>query len=148
MRELRFVDWQITRYSSPATDLLYNLFTSTDKRSREKDFGQLIRTYHNQLSQNIRKLGSDPEVLFPFETLKNELKLCGNFALVVMPTMIEVRTVDPKDVIDLNEVHGGEGDEPVKLIQGLSDSAKVLYSELINGFFEDLTDYGYYHKLN
>lgn len=143
---MRFVDWQMIRYSSPATDLLYNLFTSTDKRTREKEFGQLIRTYHKQLSHNIRKLGSDPEVLFPFDALKNELKLCGNFALVIAPMLIEICAVDPKDLIDLNEACN-DGDQQIELIQGLSKNAQLLYDELINGLLEDLTKFGYYHEL-
>lgn len=128
-------------------DLLYNLFTSTDKKTRETEFGNLIRTYHEQLSENVRKLGSDPDVLFPFETLKNELKSCGNFAVCVVPMLIQICLVDAKDVVDLNEAMY-EGNEKLDFIQGFSESAQILYDERINDLLEDFTKFGYFHKLN
>lgn len=105
----------------------------------------MIRTYHKQLTLNIRKLGSDPDVLFPYETLKSELKLCGNFAAAISPMLVQICSVDAKDVVNLNEL--GEENQEIDLIQGLSENAQVLYEERINELLEDLAKFGYFHKL-
>lgn len=91
-------------------------------------------------------MGSDPDVLFPFETLKSELKLCGNFAAAISPMLVQICSADPKDVVNLNEL-GDEENQEIDLIQGLSENAQALYEERINELLEDLAKFGYFHKL-
>lgn len=93
-------------------------------------------------------MGSDPDILFSFEALKNELKLCGNFAVIIVPMLIQICAVDPEDVTNLDEICDEDDQQQVDVIQGLSKDAQALYDERINGLLEDLIEFGYYHKLN
>lgn len=93
-------------------------------------------------------MGSDPDVLFSYETLKNELKLCGNFAIIIVPMLIQICAVDPEDVTNLNEICGDEDQQQVDVIQGFSKDAQALYDKRINELLEDLTEFEYYRKLN
>lgn len=139
------------RYASPATDLLYNLFSSTDKKTRDDDFGNLVREYHEQLSNNIRKMGSDPEKIFPYAALENELKLSGNIGFLMTPMLIEISQAEAKDVSNLDEIceemANGNGEQKLNLIQGLSDSAQLLYNKRLNECIGDLVNHGYFQKL-
>lgn len=53
--ELRLLDWQITRYASPATDLAYLMFCSTTKELRDIHYDNFLKFYHENLSAQIRR---------------------------------------------------------------------------------------------
>lgn len=139
------------RYAPPLTDLLYNLFSSTDKKTRDEEFSNYIHDYYDQLSNNIRKMGSDPDKIFPYEAFKKELKLSGNIAFLLTPMLIEISQAESKDVSNLDqmceEMANGDGELKLNLISGLSDSAKIIYHQRINDSIGDLTRHGYFQKL-
>lgn len=143
-----FVDFQVIRYVSPAIDLLNLIFTSTDKSTRKHHFRDLIRAYHDQLTNNIRKLGSQAENLFPYKAFVNELKECGNFAFLIAPIIIQISVVDPDDVTNSDEIgkESTEGDKEFDLVQGLSARSQSLFNERIIDCIEDLVQFGYYHE--
>lgn len=148
VEEVCLIDWQVIRYVSPAIDLLNFIFTSTDKKTRKHHFRDLLRAYYNQLTNNIRKLGSQPEKLFPYEAFINELKECGNFAFLITPLIVQLCVVDPNDVNNLNEIceESTEDDKQFDLVQGLSKPSQLLFNERILDCIEDLVQFGYYRK--
>lgn len=148
VEEVCLVDWQCIRYVSPAIDLLNLIFTSTDKNTRKNHLKDLLRTYHNQLTNNIRKLGSQPEKLFPYKAFVTELKKCGNFALSIAPLMIQICVADPNDVNDLDEIceESTDGNKKFDLVQGLSKHSQSLFNERVCDCIEDLVKFGYYRK--
>ena len=48
--EMRLVDWQISRYAHPATDIVHFLYSSTTSETREKHLGELLNHYYDTLS--------------------------------------------------------------------------------------------------
>lgn len=131
--EIHVLDWATIGYVSPAYDLIHNIFNSTDKALRAKEYDNLIAIYYESLSQTIKLLGSDPDKLFTFENLKEELKRCGNFALIVTPLF----TLSAQ--IQLDESNADEA--------GLSENNLMEYDRRINGLLEDVIDLGYYRKI-
>lgn len=93
----------------------------------------MIAIYYKSLTQTIKLLGSDPEKLFTFENLKEELKRYGNFALIVTPLFILSAQ------IQLNETNTDE--------TGLSEINQMEYDRRINGLLEDVIELGYYRKI-
>lgn len=147
--DIRFLDWQITRYVSPATDILYNLFTSTDKPLRDREYENLIRLYYASFSKTIRLLGSDPEELFTFDDLKKELKKCGNFALLMGPIVLHTIQADSSQIADLDErAEKSAKGETIELITGLSERGQLEYERRLNELFVDIVRLDYYHKLD
>lgn len=49
------VDWQILRYASPITDLVYYIFLGTTKEMRDIHYNTFLSTYHNSLSSHLRR---------------------------------------------------------------------------------------------
>lgn len=143
--DIRILDWQVVRYSSPATDLIYNIFTSTDKAFRDKEFNNLIDLYYKSLSETVKLLGSNPEKLFTLDNLKDELKRCGNFALIIAPTVLHVSQGDPNDVANKNEMI--ESDDGFQLVTGLSDERQKEFGRRVNEMMEDIVQLGFYHKV-
>lgn len=75
------VDWQMTRYASPICDIVYFIFTSTMKEMRDKHYDDFLKTYHESLSYHLNRLGSDPEKLFPYHIMVEELQRFGKFGM-------------------------------------------------------------------
>ncbi|KAK4884250.1 hypothetical protein RN001_000521 [Aquatica leii] len=78
--DLCIIDWQLAHIGSPVSDLTYLLFTCTDKEFRDTHYNYVINYYYNTFSTFLRRLGSDPEELFPFSILQEHLKAFSVFA--------------------------------------------------------------------
>lgn len=138
------IDLQLSRYCSPVLDILYRIFGGTDKDFRDKYFEKLLKAYYASLSGMIRRLGSDPEKLFTFNDLLDELKEAGEFALLVAPMIHQVRLVDSADVANMdNFAVAIEKGEYVPFVQKFDDNTQIVFDDLMNGAVNDLLDYGY-----
>lgn len=149
-QDIRFLDFQLTRYASPAIDLACCLFTSTDKAFRDVEYENLLKRYYGSLSTAMKSLGSDSKKLFTFDDLKNELKLYGYYALLLTPFYIQAMVADSSEVTNLdeqfNKMANGEG--AIEIISGLSAERQREYGRRLNEVFEDIVNFGYYHKVN
>lgn len=148
--DIRLLDWQVIRYGSPAIDLVYNLFTSTDKTLRDKEYNNLLQLYHSSLSKTVKLLGSNPDELFTFDDLQSELKRCGNYALMLAPLLIQISQASSSEVTNLDEMCDkmAEGEDTQGLITGLSESGQLEYERRLNDVVEDVIKLGYYHKID
>ncbi|KAI4466588.1 hypothetical protein MML48_2g00002818 [Holotrichia oblita] len=79
------LDWQLIEVSSPIYDISYFFYTVASEEALSK-LDDYLRFYHTELSEQIRKLGSDPELLYPFSVFEMEWKrYCTyGFALAFM----------------------------------------------------------------
>lgn len=48
-----FIDWQLTRYSSPVLDLIYFIFVSVDTELRRTNYDICLKTYHESLASHL-----------------------------------------------------------------------------------------------
>lgn len=140
------MDFQAFRYGSPALDLVYYLFAATDKKMRAENYHKIIKIYYEQLSINIRAMGSDPEQLFTFEELQSELKRCGNLAIIISPLQLQAFLTNSEDVVDLDEM--SEKGESFSINQNRDESYKLLYKQKLNDVITDLVDLGYYRRVD
>uniref|UniRef100_A0A336LHU0 CSON001338 protein n=1 Tax=Culicoides sonorensis TaxID=179676 RepID=A0A336LHU0_CULSO len=101
--DIAFIDWQISRYASPVLDLVYFLFTATDKETREVAYENLLHIYHKSFSAILKRFGEDPDKVFSFDVLKRELKKFGRFGLLMSICLLSFVTIEPDDLPDLNE---------------------------------------------
>lgn len=83
-KELKFLDWQVSRCGTPVIDLSYFIFCCTDTELRRR-LPELLRKYHETLVERIDELGSDGQRLFPFETLQKHLKKFSRFGFGEAP---------------------------------------------------------------
>lgn len=147
--DVRFVDWQIIRYVSPAIDLSYNIFTSTDKPLRDAEYINLLKHYYQSLSRTIELLGSVPNELFTFDNLLDEMKKCGTFALLITPMILQISLADSSQITDLNEMCDqiADGNLNQDLIKGLTDNAHEEYATRLNDAIGDLLNLGYFKEI-
>lgn len=136
------------RYSSPATDLVDNLFSSTDKALRDKEYHNLIRVYYESLSKTINLLDSKADELFTYDDLGNELKRFGMYALLISPLLLGVSLADASEVSNLDEMFDkvASGDGRINLVSDLSAERQLEYDRRMNEVFEDVINLGYYQQ--
>lgn len=138
------MDWQISHYCSPVLDVLYNIFSSTDKEFRDLNYELLLDTYYTTLCEMIRKLGSDPNKLYPYDIFQMQLRKFGEYALLMAPLIISIRVAKETDVSNLDEfatlIEQGKDAEMIHKFQG---ETQKEYSRLANGIITDLVNYGY-----
>lgn len=103
VNDICFLDFQFSRFASPAVELLFHLFSSTGKSLRDSSYGDLLNIYYNSLSETIRKLGSDPNQLFRFPDLLAEMKAYGNFVLIMACLELPLMLSKEGEIADLQE---------------------------------------------
>lgn len=142
------MDWQLSRFASPVLDLFYNLLGFSTKSFRDNSYQNLMQHYHNALSDNVRKLGSDPEKLFTYADLESELKKCGKYAFVWGIRRVQISLADSKDFPDMDQYceNMGSDDNDVELIAKFDGERQIEYEQRVRDLVQDLIDYGYYWK--
>lgn len=143
--EISLIDWQMIRCVSPAMDLLYSLCTSTDKELRSVEYDNLFHEYYKELSLNLRKMGSDPDTIYPFAQLQNDLKLCGNFPLLIAPALLSVCLSSSDEAVDLNEL---SNQKETSLVKELNSENKNVFEKRITDLIEDFYELNYFRKLS
>lgn len=138
--------YRIIHYGSPAIDILYNLFSSTDKELRSKEYDSLIQLYYSSLSKTVKLLGSNPDELFTFADLMDELKHYGVYALLMVPMLLQVSQAHSNEISNMDEMFDkvADGENKINLITGLSSEGQSEYERRINEVFEDIIEMGYY----
>lgn len=135
--EIIFIDWQNSRYCSPADDLTYFIFICTDKNLREKHFDDLIKIYHQSLSEFLIRLGGDAETQFPFATLLEHLKRFGKSGIIsgccAIPLLYPKRCDMEKIAEKLQNIDPQEIDK-------LLDAYKELNKDIIDDINERILD--------
>lgn len=139
MRDVCFLDWQLSAYCSPVLDIHYFIHISTNKEIRDAEFLNLLKLYHDSLSENIEKLGSDPEQLFSFADLKSEMKKYGKYALLKAPLLMLFMVAEKDDIVDLDEFYEKMSeDKMVPLVHTFNAAKAANYSQRVNDFIDDL----------
>lgn len=125
-------------------DIVYFLFTSTDKRLRDAHFDEILHIYHDALSAAVRRMGSDPERLFSYNDFQGELKKFGRYGVLIAPMLVQVVTADPTDIPDmdaLSEKMANTGNHEAQSF--ISAKTENAYNQRISDVIRDAERYGY-----
>ncbi|KAI4467402.1 hypothetical protein MML48_2g00014039 [Holotrichia oblita] len=139
---IKLVDWQMMRPALPVHDLslfFYNV-ASKDALNRLKYF---LKVYHDELAENIRQLGSNPDLLYPYSILEKHWKEYGKhgFVLALINSLLVLVEKDENffsfEDVDLNNPESWASlykkirkhDEYVERLKAIADHM------IINNFF-------------
>ncbi|PSN43492.1 hypothetical protein C0J52_03208 [Blattella germanica] len=105
--EMKILDFQVSRYASPALDVSYVLLSSADRVTREVHQRSFLHTYHESLSDSLIQLGSDPKELFPFSKLEEQLRKYSRFGLWL--TLFNLpHTLDEGESIEVHKLESSD----------------------------------------
>jgi thiamine kinase-like enzyme len=107
--KLCLIDFQMSRYGSPALDLSFFLLRYHTKEAGH-NYRELLRVYHDALKEFLMELGSNADELFPFSALEEEMQKYSAFgmamALICIPGTMSEATgfVDDDDSKDASDI--------------------------------------------
>lgn len=107
-QDLRFLDFQLSRYASPAVDISYTLFCASSYKMRQEHYDELLREYYDSFSTYLRKLDCDPNVLFPYETLLDHIQRYGKYAVGMGVFVMHLFTDQNNEVVDASSTVDAE----------------------------------------
>lgn len=100
--DFRLVDLQMCCYGSPATDLLYFLFSSANYEVRENKVEELLTAYLETLNSLLKQL--DCEERLTNEQLEAEVKRSRCYVFAITSSIIGVVLSDPDDLFNIDEM--------------------------------------------
>lgn len=139
---LCFLDWQLSRFGSPAHDLSYFLFSCTRKELRDNHYNELLKAYHTSLSEFLTILGSDPKILFPYDKLLDHMEKYSGYGMLMATIVIPLMMGNADEVPDVRENDTESKEELMKHFQkNLSNDEEI--GKVIVDVFRDFVKYGY-----
>ncbi|KAK4875662.1 hypothetical protein RN001_012084 [Aquatica leii] len=134
------LDWQIAHYGSPAHDLSYFMFTSTDKSLRDHHYSSLMDEYYKSFSDFLKELGGDPEKQFPFKTFQEHLKKYSVFGLYMTIECLFIMTSDVEEIPNMHSI--SQNDELSKQMKYDSKNVEA-YNSRMKDIILDFVRLGY-----
>ncbi|XP_031627333.1 uncharacterized protein LOC116343429 [Contarinia nasturtii] len=135
--EIQLFDFQFTRYASPVIDLILYLFCSISTELRNQHYEEFLRIYHESLSDLVRRLGSDPQTLFPFERVLDQLRKIGVYSIYVGALLLPILGSDPDKLPDIDNEASNKN-----CFQVAAESRKA-YNQKVIDMFDDLARFQY-----
>lgn len=114
--------------------------SSTNKKVRERYY-DLLKVYHESLSNLMRKLGSDPNKWLTLDDLINQLKAFGKFGVIMAPCLLQIMVSDPKNIIDMDGIT--KDTSVVTEFATLDDSSSDLFKERLSDVIKDAVKFGW-----
>ncbi|XP_046400458.1 uncharacterized protein LOC124166809 isoform X2 [Ischnura elegans] len=103
--EVKFVDYQMVRYCTPAADLSYFLLTSVERTIREKCFDELLKEYHSTLVRWLDHFGVPTlRSTLPYAELEDQMKKYSFFGIGMALTFLPLYYIGNQDAPDVERV--------------------------------------------
>jgi hypothetical protein len=97
--DVRFFDFQISRYTTPVLDLLYFIYSSPSEDVRSEYTEFLLETYHKEMHNILKVLGCEHHK-FTIEELKKEFEEKSFFGLIIIFNILPAVLAEPADAFD------------------------------------------------
>ena len=101
--QVRFVDFQLTRYTTPVLDLQYFIYSSANEQVRSEHTEHLLQVYYTELRDTLKTLGCDHHT-YTIEQMMKEYEDRSLFGLITACTVLTVVLFDPADAFSLGNV--------------------------------------------
>ncbi|KAJ9583831.1 hypothetical protein L9F63_026840 [Diploptera punctata] len=103
VEDIRLLDFQIARYSSPALDLQYFMCNCPNDEVRFQHRFTLLEVYYSELADYCKSMSLESE-LISFEQLKEEFEEKNFFGLITACTILCVIVAEQEDVPDFKNM--------------------------------------------
>uniref|UniRef100_A0A182K9B1 CHK kinase-like domain-containing protein n=1 Tax=Anopheles christyi TaxID=43041 RepID=A0A182K9B1_9DIPT len=138
------LDWQITRYVSPVTDLAYFIFCCTDEEFRRRHFDEMMSIYYNSLATLLEKLGHNPQEVFPRTALMRQLRRFGRFGIFMAIFLVPMLCTRNEDLPDMDEAAEKYRETKEMDLAAIAMNAnQMAYRKRMSAVIRDMVRYGY-----
>ncbi|XP_001359684.3 uncharacterized protein [Drosophila pseudoobscura] len=108
LSETYFVDLQMSRYCSPAQDLLYMILSSVNGDLKIQKFDYFIHYYHERLTENLTLL-KYPKSLPKLKSLHQSIFLYGDWIFPVVTLLLPIVLIDASEHANMDALMDKEG---------------------------------------
>lgn len=105
IRNIRFIDFQLTRYASPLTDLQYLLKVGATKEFRKTYTDHVLQVYLDEFQSILRSFPSvkllpaqEPALNWTFEKLKEEYEELTMYGFLISMSLLPIILLRPGDI--------------------------------------------------
>ncbi|XP_034832221.2 uncharacterized protein [Maniola hyperantus] len=130
--DVLFVDYQLVRYASPATDISYFLYMSTDQQFLSKHYDQLLDVYFGTLSAVLKQCNLNVEEIYPRSIFLRHLREYSVLGLIEALISMKIITAETEEALKMTEMKY-HAEEPCQY----ETQNKSLYVERVNGVVAD-----------
>ncbi|XP_044741012.1 uncharacterized protein LOC123302223 isoform X2 [Chrysoperla carnea] len=111
--KMKFVDFQMSIFTSPVIDLHYFIFTSPAEEVRINHMEKLLQHYHSSLVKTIVQLGSSPDELRvpTYDQLVAEFHKRGFYGVVASAVIMPIIRAPPRDDASLDGIFSDDVDQ-------------------------------------
>lgn len=142
--EVKLIDLQAMRYGSAITDLLYFIYSSTERTLRINHLDQLIGDYHTSLVYSLKLYVNDQETRqeletrYTYQSIQKEFKNNGLYGLGIGLWLLPALTFNRGHVIDLESLSS----DTTELIQSVDDLLTADYHRRVKDVVMDMDEMG------
>ena len=73
-REIALIDFQYTRMTTPAVDVIYAIFTGSEPDMRAEHLTKWLKIYHDTFSYEMNIFGYDANSVYPFAKFQQDVR--------------------------------------------------------------------------
>ncbi|RZC37693.1 uncharacterized protein BDFB_013993 [Asbolus verrucosus] len=101
-RKVAMLDWQISGFCSPVTDLSYFIYSCVSREDLKK-FDDILKVYYESFSNFLWKMGGNPEKMFSYPQLMADWKIFAKFGIMMAFLVVKIAVSDQDEVADIAE---------------------------------------------
>lgn len=140
------IDYQISKIASPACDLLYMIFSSTDHSTRHQHFYEWIDFYHSELDSSLSNFGLKANHLYPRDQLDADLRRYSRAyfsSSILLFTVLIRKTEDAAKIKESMELNANFKKSRADMLGALDPETLALFKNKIEGLVESYREFGY-----
>ncbi|GJQ82640.1 hypothetical protein Trydic_g19658 [Trypoxylus dichotomus] len=134
------VDWQLIRTCIPIYDLAYFFYNIASEEVMQ-NLQYYLKLYHDELTYQMEKLGSDPDTLYPFSVFEQHWKQHAKFGYYMGFMLIRMMLSEKEEQLDLEKIDFDNLSEAANVMPKIRNSEeyfrrmKILTEHMVsNGF--------------
>ncbi|KAJ8728882.1 hypothetical protein PYW07_006578 [Mythimna separata] len=139
------IDYQASKSSSPAMELLYMIFNCTDHETRSKNYYNWLDYYHTELDKSLSNFGLKANFVYPKDQLDADMKRYAklHFGMcILLSNMLMRDSKEAGEIMDnLRDVGLDEAMQAMKIDTIKSDSMIRLKKRIV-GLIDSFTEFG------
>ncbi|KAI4470023.1 hypothetical protein MML48_1g14949 [Holotrichia oblita] len=98
------IDWQLLREASPVFDFSFFVYTIASAEVLD-NLSYYLDFYYKHLSDTIRELGSDPDVMYPKDVFEREWKQHGKYGFGMAFISVRMMLAAKDEVMKMEEIN-------------------------------------------
>lgn len=136
--DVLFLDYQLVRYASPATDISYFLYMSAEQKFLSKNYDKLLDIYFGTLSAVLRQCNLNVEDVYPKRVFLSHLRDYSVLGLIEALISMKIITAETEEALKMTEMRY-HGEEPCRY----ETQNQSAYVERVNEVVADFFDRNY-----